>query len=146
MFGLARKIMAFAFVLAALIGAANALAAERNIGFSTYVPTRSGDLTFGPTRAHADGFANTAGLRLMAGNAGAQKGRLHFEAFDAAFNPISDIQLPAPTVLYPGETRTFLAVVPIMQDVKNRIRICAILKAPSAKEKRMCGRYIGRKN
>jgi len=69
---------------------------------------------------------------------------LRFEAFDAAFRPINTVDLPAPTKLYPGDTRSFLAIVPIMKDVKNRIRICAILSAPSTQENKLCGRYIAR--
>lgn len=121
-----------------------ALAAERGVRFSAFVPASEGALTFGPNRAYAEGFGDSAGLQLVAGNAGSQTSTLRFEAFDAAFRPINTVDLPAPTALYPGETRTFLAVVPIMEDVKNRVRICAIMKTSNAKESRLCGRYIAR--
>lgn len=123
-----------------------ALAAERGMRFSGFVPASAGALTFGPDRAYAEGFGETAGLRLVAGNQGAQASTLRFEAFDAGFRPIDTVDLPAPTTLYPGDTRTFLAIVPIMKDVKNRVRICAVLSMPSERENRLCGRYIARQH
>lgn len=139
----ASKLLALVLGLTS-INMAGSYAAERGITFSAFVPANAGALTFGPERAYADGFGENAGLRLVAGNQGAQMSTLHFEAFDSAFRPINTVDLPPPTTLYPGDTRTFLAVVPIMKDVKNRVRICAVLSAPSTEEKRLCGRYIAR--
>lgn len=120
-------------------------AAENRVTFSAFVPASAGALTFGPKRAYADGFGNSAGLRLQVGNNSSQPRKLRFEAFDAKFMPISTVNLPEPITLYPGDTRTFLAIVPIMEDVKNRVRICAVLKSSNAQENRLCGRYIARK-
>lgn len=126
------------------IALTSSFAAEKGVSFSAIVPARAGALTFGPERAYAEGLSGNAGLRLVAGNTGSQTSTLHFEAFDASFRPINTVDLPAPTTLYPGDTRTFLAIVPIMKDVKKRVRICAVLSAPSARENRLCGRYIAR--
>ncbi len=128
----------------ASIALTSSFAAEQGVSFTAFVPSSAGALTFGPDRAYAEGFGETAGLRLVAGNKGSQTSTLRFEAFDAAFRPINTVDLPAPTKLYPGDTRSFLAIVPIMKDVKNRVRICAVLSAPSVRENRLCGRYIAR--
>ena len=126
------------------IALTDSFAAENSVSFTAFVPSIAGALTFGPARAYAEGFGANAGLRLVAGNKGSQTSTLRFEAFDAAFKPINTIDLPAPTKLYPGDTRTFLAIVPIMKDVKNRVRICAVLSAPRTQDNRLCGRYIAR--
>ncbi|MDZ7822886.1 MAG: hypothetical protein U5K75_01815 [Ahrensia sp.] len=119
--------------------------AETGIQFSAYVPPSAGDLSFGPLRAYAEGTGNEAGLQLTAANHGTSQAELQFEAFDGHFNKVNDIDLPETTTLYPGESRQFLAIVPIMEDVKSRYRICATLKSPSLKQTKMCGKYISQK-
>lgn len=140
---IARKLLSA--TLFTSVAVAGAIAGERGVSFSALVPASKDSLTFGPDHAYAEGFGDSAGLHLVAGNTGSQTSTLRFEAFDAAFRPINSVDLPAPTALYPGETRTFLAIVPIMEDVKNRVRICAILKPSNENESRLCGRYIARR-
>lgn len=121
-----------------------AFGGERGVTFSGYVPERYGDLSFGPKQAYAESFGSSAALQLIAGNAGSSTSQILFEAFDSQFNDVNDIALPRPASLLPGETRRFLFVVPIMQDVARRVRICATLRSPIAKAKRQCGKYIAR--
>lgn len=115
-----------------------ATAADGAVSFSGTIARVENGIGIGGDRTITRTFVDEAAIRVSVSNPSSRTARVRLSAFDEAFYRIDDVSLPAGIRLRPGETRHFIAYVPVTG--KRRLRICA-----TGTLGRNCGRFIAQR-